>query len=50
MREEEFTGKSCTIDTFNKVKTIARKCNVQVQVEDRVFVREAVTQLGADLS
>ena len=50
VRDEEFTGESCTLDTFNKVKTVGRKCNVQIQVEDRIFVREAVTQPGADLS
>ena len=47
VREEECTGESCTID---KVKTVCRKCNVRVQAEDRVFVREAVTQPGVDLS
>ena len=50
VRDEEFTGESCTLDTFNKVKTVGRKCNVQIQVEDRIFVRKAVTQPGADLS
>ena len=50
VKPEEFTGKSCTVDTFNKVKAVGKLCNIQVQVEDRIFVREAVTQPGADLS
>ena len=47
VRSDEFTGDTCTVDTFNKVKVIGKRCNVRVQVEDRVFVWEAVTQPGA---
>ena len=50
VREEEFTGETCTIDSFNNVKAVWKKCHVRVQVEDRVFVRKAVTQPGADQS
>ena len=50
VRAEEFTGETCTVDTFNKVKAVGKQCNIEVQVEDRVFVREAVIQPGADLS
>ena len=47
---DQFTGEMCTVDTFNKVKTVGKKCNVKVQVDDRVFIREAVTQPGDDIS
>ena len=50
VKPEQFTGESCTVDTFNKVKAVGKLCNVQVQMEDRIFVRQAVTQPGADLS
>ena len=50
VRAEKLTGETCTLDTFNKVKAVGKRCNIKVQVEDRVFVREDVTQPGADLS
>ena len=47
---DQFTGDTCTVDTFNKVKTAGKKCSVRVQVGDRMFEREAVTQPGDDIS
>ena len=37
IREEEFTGEQCTIDTFNKVKVTGRKCKILVRIQDRIF-------------
>ena len=47
---DQFMGDTCTVDTFNKVKTVSKKCSVRVRVGDRVFEREAVTQPGDDIS
>ena len=41
---EQFTGDTCTVDTINKVRNVGKNCSVRVQVGDRVFEREAVTQ------
>ena len=38
------------MNTFNKVRMVGKKCCVQVQIGDRTFAREAVTQPGEDLS
>ena len=42
--EGKFTGDLCTIDSFNNVKAIGKRCRVKVKIHDRVFVRDAVTQ------
>ena len=48
--DSDFTGDTCTIGTYNNVKTSGKRCNVSIRIQDRVLVREAVTQPGADLS
>ena len=48
--ESELTGESFTVNTFNNTKVVGKKCNVQVQVGDRVFPRTAVTQPGEAIS
>ena len=50
MGDSDFTGGTCTIGTINNVKTSGKRCNVSIRIQDRVLVREAVTQPGADLS
>ena len=45
----QLTGETCTVTTFNRTKTVGKKCVVKVQVGDRKFSRTAVTQLGEDI-
>ena len=50
VKQEEFTGETSAVDSFNKVRVVGKCCNIKVQVADRTFVRKAMTQPGADLS
>ena len=45
----QLTGETCTVTTFNRTKTIGKKCVVSVQVGGREFSRTAVTQPGEDI-
>ena len=48
--EDQFTGETCTVSTFNNSKAIGKQCNVKIHIGDRVFTRMAVTQPGEDIS
>ena len=43
---DQFTGETCAVAAFNKIKTVGKLCDIQVQVGDHVFKRRAVTQPG----
>ena len=47
---EQFTGVMCEVDSFNKVRSTGKKCNITVTIAGRDFLREAVTQPGRDLA
>ena len=47
---EEFTGKTCQVDSFNRVRSTGRECNVTITIQGRKFPRRAVTQPEKDLT
>ena len=47
---DHFTGETCAVAAFNKIKTVGKLCDIQVQVGDHVFKRRAVTQPGEAIS
>ena len=44
VREEQFYGGTCEIDTFNKVRTRGKRCSVSVNIAGREFQRQALNQ------
>ena len=49
MQENEFTGETCEVSSFNRVVSSGKICNIQVKLSDRTFRRKAVAQPGKDL-
>ena len=47
---EQFTGTSCEIDSFNKIRSSGKLCNVTISINGMEFMRKAVTQPGKDLA
>ena len=47
--ENQFTGDSCDIDSFNRQRSTGKLCDVVISVNSRQFKRRAVTQPGKDL-
>ena len=41
---EQFTGTSCEIDSFNKIRSSGKLCNVTISIDGTKFMRKAVTQ------
>ena len=46
VRNDQFTGDTCDVDSFNKVRCTGKKCKVVVTIAGRQFHRDAVTQPG----
>ena len=47
VRNDQFTGDTCDVDSFNKVRCMGKKCKVVVTIAaGRQFHRDAVTQPG----
>ena len=47
---DQFTGGTCEVDSFNKVHSTGRLCNVTISIAGRQFQRKAVAQPGNDLA
>ena len=47
---DQFTGGTCEVDSFNKVRSTGKLCNVVISIAGRQFYRKAVTQSGKDLA
>ena len=45
---DQFTGGTCEVDSFNKVRSTGKLCNIVVSIAGRSFYRKAVTQPGKD--
>ena len=50
VRQDQFTGGTCEVDSFNKVRSSGKRCSIIVNIAGREFQRQAVTQPGDDLS
>ena len=50
VESEQFTGGTCEVNSFNKVRSTGRLCNIIVSIAGRQFHRKAVTQPGKDLA
>ena len=50
VREDQFTGGTCEVDSFDKARSTGKKCSVTVTIAGRDFNRQAVTQPGRDLA
>ena len=49
VQEDEFTGETCEVSSFNRIVSSGRTCNVAVMLGGRRFQRRAVAQPGKDL-
>ena len=45
----QFTGEICQIDSFNKIRSSGKLCDIIITLNGRQFKRRAVTQPGKDL-
>ena len=45
----QFTGDICQIDSFNKIRSSGKLCDIIITLNGRQFTRRAVTQPGKDL-
>ena len=43
---DQFTGGTCEVDSFNRVRSTGRLCNVTITIAGRQYYRQAVTQPG----
>ena len=43
-------GGTCEVNSFNKVRSTGRLCNVTISIAGRQFQRKAVAQPGSDLA
>ena len=49
VEQEQLTGETCELHSFNAGKSIGKRCKVQISVDGTTFTKEAVTQPGKDL-
>ena len=47
---EEFTGETCQVDSFNRITSTGKECDVTITIQGKKFHRRAVTQPGRDLA
>ena len=47
---EKFTGTTCQVDSFNKVRSTGKLSNITITIDGTIFKRKAVTQPGKDLA
>ena len=50
VHEDQFTGGTCEVDSFNKAGSTGKKCSVTVTIAGRDVHRQAVMQPGRDLA
>ena len=49
VEKDKFMGGTCEVDSFNKVCSTGRLCNVTISIASRQFQRKVVAQPGSDL-
>ena len=47
---EQLTGSTCQVDSFSKIRSTGKLCNITITINGRPFQRKAVTQPGSDLA
>ena len=47
---EQLMGSTCQVDSFNKIRSTGKLCNITITINGRPFQRKALTQPGSDLT